>query len=295
MAVEALPEEMQDFLLDQAYAEGTRDIYARMLTDYLEEVGTLDADSFTKASVRRWLGEQDTWSKTTQWLGYSAVRAFVRYQWGDDHPVLDLSIKRGESPPQKTLTVDQAERLYRELHSKAEAGGRWGAKWRRDLSIYSMLLDTGLRSFELVSLDLSSIDMESRTVKVLIKGGNWGLGLFSVRSKGHLLDWLDARSSVASEDTSAVYVGVGGSTPGERLTTSGLRVIVRKWGRKFGMGKLSPHVFRRSFATLSTVAGAPTRMVQLAGRWKNLEEVERYTRALTLEHFDEYLPVRMFS
>jgi integrase len=96
-------------------------------------------------------------------------------------------------------------------------------------------------------------------------------------------------------NTDAVFVGVGGSKPGQRLTTSGLRVIVRKWGDGAGLGQISPHVFRRTFATLATIGGAPSRMVQLAGRWSRIEEVERYTRALTLDRFYDYLPSTMLK
>jgi len=69
-----------------------------------------------------------------------------------------------------------------------------------------------------------------------------------------------------------------------------LKVIMRKLGAKAGIGKLSPHDFRRTFATLAIRAGAPTRLVQLAGGWKNLEMVERYSRALVVSDFQTYLP-----
>jgi hypothetical protein len=38
-----------------------------------------------------------------------------------------------------------------------------------------------------------------------------------------------------------------------------------------------------TFATLSTENGAPTRLVQLAGRWKDIRMVETYTRTLQPE------------
>ena len=48
---------------------------------------------------------------------------------------------------------------------------------------------------------------------------------------------------------------------------------------------------RRTFATLAIKNGAPTRLVQIAGRWKNIREVERYTRALDAADLEPYSPV----
>jgi integrase len=289
-----LPDAVQDFLLDNAYAEGTRDAYGRLLADYLATIGgKVSEDAVTKASVRRWLAGHDTWGNSTRWMGYIAVRSLASHLWGDDHPVMDLKIKRGDSPVGRTLTVSQARQLYTWLESKARAGG-WSDKYRRDLAMYSLFIDTGLRSFEVCGLDMSHLDMEKLRLKTRVKGGDWGAAIFSDRTAANLDDWYDARLAVAG-DTDAVFVGVGGSKPGHRLTTGGLRAIVRKWGKGAGVGKLSPHVFRRTFATLATLGGAPSRMVQLAGRWSRIEEVERYTQALTLDRFDEYLPSDMIN
>jgi len=43
---------------------------------------------------------------------------------------------------------------------------------------------------------------------------------------------------------------------------------------------VSPHAFRRAFATLIVVNGASTRVAQVLGRWSNVGMVERYTKAL---------------
>ena len=81
--------------------------------------------------------------------------------------------------------------------------------------------------------------------------------------------------AVAGEE--AVFTSVGGNTPGRALTTRGLRTILRNRGDKLNISGVSPHAFRRGLAVIATLAGAPSRAVQAAGRWGNIREVERYT------------------
>ena len=61
-------------------------------------------------------------------------------------------------------------------------------------------------------------------------------------------------------------------------------------GKETGLGLISPHDLRRTFATLALLNGAPTRVVQIAGGWANLNESERYSQALEAKHFAPYFP-----
>ena len=76
------------------------------------------------------------------------------------------------------------------------------------------------------------------------------------------------------------------------MTPSGLRVAFRYMGKRAGLAAFSPHDMRRAFATMAHRLGAPSRLVQVAGRWEDLRMVARYTPSLTAEDFDPYSPVR---
>ena len=89
---------------------------------------------------------------------------------------------------------------------------------------------------------------------------------------------------------SAFFVGFEGHRVGEQLTTTGLRCLFRKLGKQAGLAAFSPHDLRRTFATLTTEAGAPSRVVQVGGRWSGLELIVRYTQALQVKAIMPYLP-----
>jgi len=277
---------VENFLNESKYSINTEDIYSRIITKALDDLGSLSELSPTQ--FKEWLYSHDSWGSSTTWLAYCAIRAFLKWAHGNDHPALDLSIKREDAGPQRTLSINQAKTVYSYLDNLTSDIGT------RDLAIFSLLLDTGLRSSEICRLDRDNLSLDTRTLKVKIKGGDWGSAIYSEITTEHLIDWLHKRVDHACE-TRAVFVGVKGIKPGTRITNSGLRVIVRRWGKRSGIGPLSPHDFRRTFATISTILQAPTRLVQMAGRWSRLEEVERYTRGLQLIEFDQYLPMRKVS
>jgi len=158
-------------------------------------------------------------------------------------------------------------------------------KGARDLAMAATLLDTGLRASELCRLQLADVDLDRRVLEVIVKGGQWGAGIFSDRTAEYISAWLQARR--AARGVGAMFVNV---QSGGQLTRDGLKCIVREWGRAIGI-KLSPHDFRRSFATISSVFGAPSRLVQLGGRWSSIEMVEHYTRGLQADALRPFLPV----
>jgi integrase len=273
---------IRDFLLENAYAESTATHYRRILTDLCSQI---DPETMTAKDLDTWLESHANWGGKTKWLAFCAARSFLRWAYGHTHPALKLKRKVPDSPPQRTLSPSQAQKLLASFDTSRNKGVR-------DLAIATLLLDTGIRSSELCSLRLDKIDMNDQLLAVEVKGGRWEYGIFSTITAEYLEGWLDIRGDYALPSVTTLFVGIGGTKPGTPLTPDGLRVIVRRWGEKSGVGKLSPHDFRRSMATIATIAGAPSRTVQKNGRWKDIREVERYTRALNMRAFLPYSPVR---
>jgi integrase/recombinase XerC len=155
----------------------------------------------------------------------------------------------------------------------------------------ALMVDTGLRVGEVASLRLDMLDVAERTLAVRVKGGKWGSAVYGTYTAGLLTAWLAIRSEFAKPGVQTVFVGVGGRTPGMHMSRHGIRANFYRIGRRAGLGPIPPHSLRRTFATLALRAGAPSRLVQVAGRWSSLAMVERYSQALTPEDFDAYSPI----
>lgn len=271
--------DIEQFFLENALSANTEDRYRRAL---IRISAAYDLQQLTAAQFKLHLTSQG-WGSSTQWINFCAVKRFLRWKYGDSHPALMLKIRREDSPPQRSLSEAETLRLLASFSQTTVKGCR-------DLAICTLMLDSGLRCSEVCSLDLARLDLEAGSIQVKIKGGRWALAVFSEPTAAYLTTWISIRSDVLNCDSPALFVSLGGLHPLTRLTRAGLGLTIRRWGIRIGL-PLSPHDLRRTFAELSTTYGAPSRTLQIAGRWKDIKMVERYTRNITAKAFRHYFPV----
>lgn len=266
-------------------AESTRRLYEYhlgALFDWLDEQ-QIKPRSLTVDQLLRYL-DGKKWSSSSRNLTVCAARAFWRWKYGGRHQICEARVRRDDPGPQRTMTKEEIGQLISTFDTSTPKG-------TRDLALVMLLVDTGLRASEICHLTMDQVDMGERVLQAHVKGDRWEPVAFFEYATSCLEDWLLVRKQVAHKGVKEVFVSVGGNTPGRALTRDGLRAIFRDLGEAAGLEHpISPHALRRSFATLAIRAGAPSRVVQLGGRWKNLELVERYTRALEIKQMHRYSP-----
>jgi len=197
---------------------------------------------------------------------------------------LELQIKRGEAGPQRVLTQEKLECLLAHFDTSTPKG-------RRDLSICALMVDTGLRVSEIARLSLKHVNISDRILDVITKGGRWERKIIPVYTLSCLCSWLGDRSEIALPGVPNVYVGIAKFTQGKPMTRSGIQHEVAKWGQRSGIGKLSPHDFRRTMATLATRGGAPQPVVMAQGGWRSEKTFKKYIRQINPSDFDPYSPI----
>lgn len=267
--------EVEQFLASHPYSPATCETYRRFLYLLVEmdDLGKLDA-----AGLVNWIRSHAGWGNSQQYVGLNATRKYLEWKFGSSLPALSARIKRTKARRQRVLTADKALDLLDMFDPRTPKGAR-------DLAIAALCLDTGLRASEICRLKLADVDLENRSLQVIIKGGEWGTGIYSAQTAQYLAEWIAVRHADAGVEELFVSTRTG-----RHMTRCGLTTIFRKWGNKIGL-KLSPHDLRRSFATLSTIFGAPSRVVQAAGRWSDISMVEHYTQDIDPEEIKPYLPV----
>jgi site-specific recombinase XerD len=285
-----LSRRLQEFLEEKRaiWSPETEEKYRRNLTEaakWLGAQGIREPADVTSADLQQWLEGHPSWGPSTRHVAVTALRSFFGWAVGPARsPAHLVPLPRRPLRPQRTLSIRQAAALLESIDSSRRKG-------IRDLALVSLLLDTGLRSSEICRLELEHVEIERRSFQALTKGRRWERGVFSRYTQAILERWLAVRSEYAASGEGAFFVSVGGLTPGKHLTRHGLQLILRTLGREAGIGPISPHDFRRTFATLALRSGAPTRIVQVAGRWRSLAMVERYTQAIQPEDLDGHFPV----
>jgi integrase/recombinase XerD len=262
----------------------TRTLYAyhlKALSAWMEEQ-SIKPRSLTPAQLLKYLDTRE-WSDSSKNLTVCAVRAYWKWKY-TKHPVCAVRIRRSEPGPQRTLSKKEIEQLISVFNTEEPKG-------LRDLALVMLMVDTGLRASEICSLTMDHLDMGERLLFVRVKGDRWEPAAFFEYATSCLENWLVIRKDIAKKDTKTVFCSVGGNTPGHPLTRDGLRAIMRDLGEAAGLEtSISPHALRRSFTCLAFKAGAPSRTVQLGGRWKDLSLVERYSKAMQVQAMHPYSP-----
>lgn len=242
-----------------------RDFKEKHLTQYLAE--------------RRFLNQwSDSSVKMATWL---AVRSFFGWVSGKKSAARGLLVRRVKTRKQRSLTFEQLGAVLAPCDMSAALG-------KRNVALVALMVDTGLRSSEVCRLRLADLDLAGHCFRVVIKGGGEEEGIFTPETGALLATWLAVRPWC---EAVTVFTGVAAGKVARSLTPCGLRCVFRNLGVAAGLAKFSPHDLRRTFATLSTERGAPSRLVQEGGRWSNIQMVERYTRTVQLAYLAKFLPM----
>jgi integrase/recombinase XerC len=172
----------------------------------------------------------------------SAVRGFFNFLLREGvvraNPALDVRAPKAAKRLPGTLDVDQINQLLDIPPENALA--------IRDKAIMELFYSSGLRLDELVSLDLSQLDLPDRTVRVLGKGRKQRILPVGRKAEAALRAWLKERSGLAAPDETAVFVGRNGA----RLKHRAIQLRIGAWARRKGLpAHVHPHLFRHSFAT----------------------------------------------
>ena len=129
----------------------------------------------------------------------------------------------------------------------------------RDRAIMEVFYGSGIRLGELVALNLSALDLEEGTIKVLGKGRRERIAPIGAKAREALQTYLQRRVEVLLEfhvaevDAGALFL----NGRGKRLSRRMVQRVVERYLRTVSEAEsLSPHLLRHSFATHLLDAGA---------------------------------------
>jgi integrase len=268
---------ISNFLASNLYAKNTKDTYAHILNELVEH-------EFPKWEAGELFGfiERENWGDSKRYVALNACKSFIRFLYGKDHPALSAKIKRVKSKPQRALTYDQLLILLALFDTYTADGAR-------NQCIVALAIDTAFRVQELSSIKLADVDRQNRTILVITKGGNWRYGVYSEETGAILERWLSYRKP--ADGTNGLFTNLKEDYRyGRPISKAGIQTLFKRWSAKIGF-KVSPHDLRRGMATLTTINNAPTRIVQVAGRWSDIAMVEHYTRTIEAQAIQQYLPM----
>ncbi len=210
---------------------GLKDVSTNDIRCYLSDFQARNNSSKTTIdNIRRIFSSFFSWLEDEDYIVKSPVRRI--------HKV------RSEVTVKETISDEQLETL------------RDSCTELRDMAMIDFLVSTGVRVGELVRINISDINFNERQCVVLGKGNKERTVYFNARAKVHLQNYIATRKDTEP----ALFVSL--ATPHNRLTISGIENRLRLLGRKAQVGKIHPHKFRRTLATMAIDKGMPIEQVQ---------------------------------
>jgi len=212
-------------------------------------------------------------SATATARALSCLRGFYRYQIregriGQD-PTLQVENPKLGRPLPKSLTEEDVEQLLAAPDPQDPLGFR-------DRVMLELLYACGLRVTELVTLELSQLNLRQGVVRVTGKGGKERLVPLGEEAHEWLMRYL--------RHGRLLLLGAGGgevlfpSRRGTQMTRQTFWHRIKRHARVAGISKpLSPHTLRHAFATHLLNHGADLRVVQLLLGHSDLSTTQIYT------------------
>jgi site-specific recombinase XerD len=201
------------------------DVDVRVLADYATELGRA-RNGLAPASIGRKL---------------AAVRGFLRFTLGPER------VPDGSFAPKRPRRLPNAPKRE-DVEAAVDARDGEHALAVRDRALLELTYSCGLRSAEVVGLDLADVDFEQEAVHVRGKGGKERMVPLGEEAAHLVARYLrDARPQLAAGANDALFLSIRG----RRLDTSSVRRLLP-----------NPHRLRHAFATHLLEGGADLRTIQ---------------------------------
>ena len=288
--IESVGDQWGEYLrLSRRMSEHTIDAYLGDLRAFLDYVGLRwDApagqfgQALTQRSIRSWLADTlaSGGARSTIARHTAAIRNFtawaVREEILASDPAAALTSPRADQRLPTPLDESEARTLIN--LARAEAVDGTPAQMRA-WAILELTYACGLRVSEVCALDVSSLNREALTVRVLGKGNKERVVPYGPPAREALDHWLvrGRPQLVAQSSGEALFLGDRGG----RIDPRVVRSMVHRMAAKAGGHDVAPHGLRHSTATHLLQGGADLRAVQEMLGHASLSTTQRYTHVDT--------------
>ncbi|MBN1640056.1 MAG: site-specific tyrosine recombinase XerD [Anaerolineae bacterium] len=259
-------------------SENTISAYRNDLNQFLDFASTQASswDEIRKTNLVAYVRELRgrSYASSTVARKVAAVKSFFHFMLDQDiladDPTATLDSPKVKKRLPKILSPEEIESLL------AQPTRVKDVKSLRDKAFLELLYASGMRVSELVSLDVSDLDLEARTVQCGERAAKERILPVSERAIPHLEIYLERGRPPLLKDPSKTALFL--NHRGHRLTRQGLWLIIKGYVEEAGLDTtVTPHTLRHSFATHLIDRGAELHDVQRLLGHANISTTQIYT------------------
>jgi integrase/recombinase XerC/integrase/recombinase XerD len=284
----------EEFMIDQQVrgnSPRTVQGYRQKLGMFMRFTGDVPIEEISLALCKRYylhLSEKGNTSTTTQTY-IRALRAFLTWCFNEGYTVEDIparfKLPKAQRKVIDVLTDEEVRRLFACFNLRDWFG-------IRNYAICALMLDSGLRLNEVVSLEWGNVHVPEGYAIVNGKGNKQRmvpLGLMTKKVLIRYLAVLALKHSIENEKTPLFVKDT--LIPIKQSTVTQL---FRKLKIKAGIPRLRPHLLRHSFATRYLENGGDIYSLQQILGHTSLEMVKKYVHLIpskTVVCFPQFSPL----
>ena len=254
------------------------------LLNHLETIGVTDISQLELVHLRSWLANQQVkgGARTTLSRRAVSVRLFTKWAVKNKYLAKDvaatLATPKGHRTLPEVLDIADAKTAMDSLATRASEEETPISL--RDVAMVELLYATGARVAELCGLDVSDIDYDRQTIRVLGKGNKERTIPLGNPAMKALNVWLkEGRDSIKNSLSGyAVFLGARGKRIDQRTVRT---VVYNALQAIDGIERMGPHALRHSAATHLLEGGADLRTVQEILGHASLATTQIYTHVST--------------
>ena len=275
------PAPLVELVLDSLASAHSRRAYGRALGEFFAwYAANASGEGFTRATLGRYRSHllERNLSAASINLAMAALRKLASEAAanGGLSPLAAAGI-RGVPGARRSgvrtgnwLTLPQAQQLLASPDPETTKG-------LRDRVLLGLLVGCGLRRGELAGLEFRDVaQREGRWAIVDLVGKHGRVRTVPMPSWAKTA--LDGWASTAGIDSGAVLrrVDKAGRVGDGPITAQAVFEAVVSYARKAGLGKITPHDLRRTFAKLAHLGRAPLEQIQISLGHASIQTTERY-------------------
>ena len=228
---------------------------------YKIDIRSIDAEYLSKIKTEQIYeflfyasdSRKNMWSAKARKL--SAIKGLYKYltikkNYFEDNPAINIESPKPKKSLPKFLNLDESLMLLQAILDDQESNTK-----ERDYCIVTLFLNCGMRLSELVGINLTDIDRELRSLRVLGKGNKERIIYLNEACQSVLRDYLQIRLSPKYDNvqTKALFL----SRLNKRISVKTVQWMVYKYLELAGLEakRFSVHKLRHTAATLMYQSG----------------------------------------